>query len=168
MERSYWTDLLLVVLTLGFYMPYWIWKRNQEVREALPALGLRENAWFLGGGTALSFMGSYIALVGQPFAGSFFTIAGVLVFSVGVYLLASNGEAAATSLGLDWGMPPALFAGLFAAAFLAVEAGNIFPTLVVRVPALLMVASLPLVFYRVYEDLEDVEASSLQRAATQA
>lgn len=164
MERSYWTDLLLVVLTLGFYMPYWLWKRNQEVREALPALDLRENAWYLIGGTALSFVGSFAALLGTPFLGSVFTVAGILVFSVGVYLLAHNGDEAAASLGIEWHLPPALFGGLFAAAFLAVEAGNIFPSLVVRIPALLMVAALPLVFYRVYEDLEDVEAYSFRAA----
>lgn len=181
MERSFWSDLGLVVLTLGFYIPYWAWKRNQELREEFPDLALPDNLWWLVGGTAVSLLGAYVRGVAQAsaevvqafggaydvaadvFLGSAMSVLGILGFSYGVFLLARNGEEAADAVGLDWRVPAGLFGGLFAAAFLMVEAGHLFETWLVRLPALLMVAAQPLLFYQVYEDLEDVEAMGIER-----
>lgn len=152
-RNPYWMDALLVVITLGFYIPYWFWRRNRDLQEAWPGLGLQENAWLLAAGLVLSLLGSATGLLELPFLGSALVMAGVSVFSAGVFLLLRNAETAAESAGTLWRVPPAFGAGLFGAAFVAVEVGNVLPSVLVRGPALLLVLSLPLAFYYVHEDL---------------
>lgn len=163
-RNAYWMDALLVVVTLGFYIPYWFWRRNRDLREAWPELGLPQNVAFLAAGVTLSLLGSLTGFLDLPFLGSALVMAGVLVFSAGVFVLLRNGEAAAEGAGTSWRVPPALGAGLFGAAFVAVEVGNVLPSLLVRGPALLLVLTLPLAFYYVHEDLEDAHAAAEARA----
>lgn len=150
---SFWMDALLVVVTLGFYMPWWLWRRNRDLSEDHPAFGLQDNLPFLAGGLLVSLVGTATGLLELPFLGSALVIAGILVFAAGVFILLRNGETAAEATRTLWRVPPAMGAGLFAAAFAAVEVGNTLPTYLVRGPALLLLASLPFVFYYVHEDL---------------
>lgn len=153
MERSFWTDALLVVVTLGLYMIYWFYERNKRLRESHPQLELADNLWWLVGGGVLSILGAVVAFT-DPFFSTLIQAVAIGVFSIGVLLLVRNGESAAEAEGLEWTIPAPFAAGLFAAAFLMVQLGNVFTGLAPRAFALLLLLSLPVLFYRVWEDLD--------------
>lgn len=153
MERNFWLDALLVVVTLGLYMPYWFWERNRRLRESHPLLELHDNLWWLVGGVVLSLLAVWIAFMDPYYSAGLQAIA-IGVFSIGVLVLGRNGETAANAEGVDWAIPAPFIAGLFAAAFLMVQLGNVFTTFTARAFALLLLASLPVLFYRVWHDLD--------------
>ena len=153
MERSFWTDALLVVVTLGLYMVYWFYERNRGLRSSHPELALRDNVWWLVGGVVLSLFGAYVAFM-DPFYSAGIQAVAIGVFSIGVLVLAQNGEAAADAAGIDWSIPAPFVAGAFAAAFLMVQLANVFTGFAARAFAVLLLLSLPILFYRVWEDLD--------------
>lgn len=153
MARSVWVDAVLVVVTLGLYMPYWLYERNKRLRETRPGLELPDNLWWLVGGLVLTFLGAWLAF-GDAFWSSALHLAAVAVFTVGVYILARNGEVAAEAAGFEWRMRPPLVAGLFGGAFALVQLGNVFPGFLPRALALTLLLSLPIVFYFVWHDLD--------------
>lgn len=166
-RNTFWVDALLVVVTLGFYMPYWLWSRNRDLQKAHPALDLQDNLAFLAVGFGLTLLATLFAPT-LAFLSATLHLAGILLFSAGVFVLLRNGEDAAATGPTLWRVPPALGGGLFAGAFAAIEAGNLIPSLLVRGPALLLLATLPVLFYYAHEDLEGVylEAERRQIAPT--
>lgn len=164
-RNPYWLDALLVVATLGVYAFYWLWRSNRDLRDAFPRLDLDENAGWVVAGVGVSLAGNLLAFSDLPLVPDALIIGGVLLCAAGVFVLLRNGETAAEAEQTPWRAPPALVAGLFAGAFIAIHVGTLVPSLLVRGPALLLLALLPFAFYYVHEDLDTLHAAREAHAA---
>lgn len=153
MKRTFAFEVLLTVVSLGLYLPYRLWERNRELRQHHEGLDLGENVAWVASALVLTILASLVSFPERLMTVTVQTVA-ILAFSVGVLVLLRNGKKAADATQLAWRMPPWPLACLVAAAFLALQAGDVFPSLYVRVPALLLLASLPFLFFRVWEDLD--------------
>lgn len=151
---TFWMDALLVVVTLGLYAPFWLWRRNEDLRQDFPTMGLPGNAPLLVAAVACALVSPAEYVFDAELLGTALDAASVLLFAGAVFVLVRNGENVAEVHGASWRTAPPLVSGLFAAAFLTVLAGDVFPSWSVRGLALLLLASLPFAFYYVHEDLE--------------
>jgi hypothetical protein len=155
--RRFAVEALLAVVTLGFYMPYWFFKRNQELCEIFHTLRLPGNAWWLSGGAAFAAWVRF-TFGGFDLAASALSSLGIGVFIAGVYVLARNLETVADGLAVGPTVPPWLVAGGLGAGWIAVELGNLFPSPLVRGPAIVLLLNQPVIFYRLHRGLEAVHA----------
>jgi hypothetical protein len=151
---AFWVDALLVVVTLGLYAPWWLWRRNEDLREDFRTLLLPGNGPLLLAAIACALASPSGFILKAPYVEKAFNAASVLLAAGAVFVLLRNGETVAETHRASWRMAPALVSGLFAAAFLTVLAGDVFPTLAVRGLAIALLASLPFAFYYAHEDLE--------------
>jgi hypothetical protein len=156
---TFWVDALLVVVTLGLYAPFWLWRRNEDLRADFPTMDLPGNGPLVLAGVVCAALSPAEFVFDAGLLGKAVNAASVLLIAGAVFVLASNGEAVAEAHRASWRMAPALVSGLFAGAFLCVLAGDVFPAMSVRGLALLLLASLPFVFYYVHEDLEGAHRS---------
>lgn len=156
MRRSFGRELLLVVVTLGLYMPYWLWARNDELRKRFGDGSLARNEVWLGAGIVLASFGRAVFGGSNEQIAAFVSIGGLAMFAYGAYLLAENAESVAILLGIEPRLAPWTFGVGIGGAFALVEAGNVFETWMVRGLALAALAALPYLFFLVHETLEDV------------
>lgn len=156
MRRPFVNELLLAVVTLGLYMPYWLWARNDELRRRMGGLALARNEGWLAGGIVLATFARAVFGGSNELIASFLSTAGIVVFAFGAYVFAENVERSAESTGVPVRLPPWVFGAGLGIAFLGVEAGNAMPTWTVRGPALALMFATPFLFYAVHETLEDV------------
>jgi hypothetical protein len=132
MRRSFGSELLLLAVTLGLYMPYWLWARNDALRKALPDLDPMRNEVFLGVGIVLATFARAVFGGANDLIASFLSVAGIALFAYGVYVLADNAERAAESLGIAPRIPAWVVGAGVGLAFSLVEAGNAIPSWTVR------------------------------------
>lgn len=131
-------DVALGIVTLGAWLVYWLWRRNEDARTRT---GGMSNAWLLGIGGAVAVLPRVLLGAAYPGLAAALSGIGIVVFASAIYVLARNLEGACVAARAAPPASPALAGGVFALAGLLMEAGNLVASLWVRLPALALLAS---------------------------
>lgn len=140
-------DVALGIVTLGAWLLYWLWRRNEDARARTGGMG---NAWLLGIGGAVAVLPRVLLGAAYPGLAAAVSGVGIVVFAAAIYVLAGNLEAACLAARAAPPAAPALAGGVFAAAGLLMEAGNLVASLWLRLPALALLASTLVVLWNLH------------------
>lgn len=141
-------DAGLAIVTLGLYMPYWFWRKNEDLRASFPTLTMPSNLVLVVSGAAIAIAGPAMFGWWAPVYAAVLNAIGLVLFLVGGYLLADNARAASELAGVDLGLDPRLFALGLGLGWFGVILGDLVPWWPLRATVILLLLTQPYWFWR--------------------
>lgn len=151
-------DVGLAIVTLGLYMPYWFWRKNEDVRALFPQTSLPGNAALLIAGTTIAIAGPATFGWWNPVGTAASSALALTLFLVGGYLLADNASEMARASGSEFSLDPRLFAVGLGVPWLGVIVGDFVASWPLRALVLMLLLAQPYWFWRLAVGLHELRA----------